>query len=153
MGTTFSDNNTIRNIPVETINKSLQEQHEKDLSVKVVNESTKRFEKSLTDTETMVERAKSAREAMDVLADCIKVAWIDYSESVQVYINSIRQKKISAELETKQMMALFDSFAKFSNDPQREIELKKLEQFADVCERLSKLNDSGILEKIATIIK
>jgi len=153
MGATFSDNNTIRSIPVETINKSLQEQHEKDLSVKVVNESTKRFEKSLTDTETMVERAKSAREAMDVLADCIKVAWIDYSESVQVYINSIRQKKISAELETKQMMALFDSFAKFSNDPQREIELKKLEQFADVCERLSKLNDSGILEKIATIIK
>ena len=153
MGATFSDNNTIRSIPVETINKSLQEQHEKDLSVKVVNESTKRFEKSLTDTETMVERAKSAREAMDVLADCIKVAWIDYSESVQVYINSIRQKKVSAELETKQMMALFDSFAKFSNDPQREIELKKLEQFADVCERLSKLNDSGILEKIATIIK
>jgi SOS response regulatory protein OraA/RecX len=153
MGATFSDNNTIRSIPIETINKSLQEQHEKDLSVKVVNESTKRFEKSLTDTETMVERAKSAREAMDVLADCIKVAWIDYSESVQVYINSIRQKKISAELETKQMMALFDSFAKFSNDPQREIELKKLEQFADVCERLSKLNDSGILEKIATIIK
>jgi SOS response regulatory protein OraA/RecX len=153
MGATFSDNNTIRSIPIETINKSLQEQHERDLSVKVVNESTKRFEKSLTDTETMVERAKSAREAMDVLADCIKVAWIDYSESVQVYINSIRQKKISAELETKQMMALFDSFAKFSNDPQREIELKKLEQFADVCERLSKLNDSGILEKIATIIK
>ena len=153
MGATFYDNNTIRSIPIETINKSLQEQHERDLSVKVVNESTKRFEKSLTDTETMVERAKSAREAMDVLADCIKVAWIDYSESVQVYINSIRQKKISAELETKQMMALFDSFAKFSNDPQREIELKKLEQFADVCERLSKLNDSGILEKIATIIK
>jgi len=48
---------------------------------------------------------------------------------------------------------LFDSFARFSNDPQREIELKKLEQFADVCERLSKLNESGILEKIATIIK
>jgi len=153
MGTTFSDNGTIRNIPAETINKSLQEKHEKDLSVLVVNESTKRFEKSLTDTETMVERAKSAREAMDVLADSVKVAWIDYSESVQEYINSIRQKKISAELETKQMMALFDSFARFSNDPQREIELKKLEQFADVCERLSKLNDSGILEKIATIIK
>jgi len=153
MGATFSDNNTIRNIPIETINKSLEEKYQKDLSVLVVNGSTKKFEKSLTDSETMVERAKAAREAMDVLADSVKTSWFDYVESVQEYINSIRQKKISAELETKQVMALFDSFARFSNDPQREIELKKLEQFADVCERLSKLNESGILEKIATIIK
>jgi len=153
MGATFSDNNTIRNIPIETINKSLEEKYQKDLSVLVVNASTKKFEKSLTDSETMVERAKAAREAMDVLADSVKTSWFDYVESVQEYINSIRQKKISAELETKQVMALFDSFARFSNDPQREIELKKLEQFADVCERLSKLNESGILEKIATIIK
>jgi hypothetical protein len=153
MGAKFSDNNTIRNIPIEKINESLEEKYQKDLSVLVVNGSTKKFEKSLTDSETMVERAKAAREAMDVLADSVKTSWFDYVESVQEYINSIRQKKISAELETKQVMALFDSFTRFSNDPQREIELKKLEQFADVCERLSKLNDSGILEKIATIIK
>ena len=125
---------------------------EGDYNIEIASESAKRFEKSVDDTETLIERARKASEAVEYLVTHIRKDWCDYEDFILGALKRIRAEKSAIEIETKQTLSALGDVRKFFLDPRHEEEVVKLREFVEVCERLQRLKESGFLEDICDCI-
>jgi len=123
-----------------------------DLGTEVVRVATKAFEKGVNDAEELVVRAKAARDAIDAMADSTPKAWFDCLDALNSAIADARNKRFALDAEMRNMLSSLGDIRKFFLDDRHEEEVRRLNEFVCLCERLKSLKDEGFLDRIADTI-
>lgn len=125
-------------------------EHEKTMARKCIEESKQRPDEM---TE-LVRRTDAAREALMSALGGIGDAIELFKPQSDQYIKELRAFATSGVLELKTMMRTFEDVRKFFLSDQHATEVKRLAEFVELCERLSKLKQSGFLDAVSdTILK
>lgn len=125
---------------------------EADFGTEVVRRATKHFEKGVNDAEELVVRAKAARDAIDAMADATPKAWFECVDILNSAIADARNKRFALDAETRNILASLGDIRKFFLDDRHEEEVRRLNEFVCLCERLKALKDEGFLDRIADTI-
>jgi len=113
-----------------------------------------RFEKDVSKSEDLVERARSATAAIDHLANHVEVEWMACEGKIAEALKAARSKKFALRTETRAMMEAFKDVRQFFLDDDYGEQIRRLDEFVSLCERLEKLKDSGFLDTVAdTMLK
>lgn len=130
----------------------ITEKSDADLGTEVVRAATKAFEKGVNDAEELVVRAKAARDAIDAMADSTPKAWFDCLDALNSAIADARNKRFALDAEMRNMLSSLGDIRKFFLDDRHEEEVRRLNEFVCLCERLKTLKDEGFLDRIADTI-
>lgn len=124
------------------------------LNAELATEAVKRTEKTLESLHRLVDEAKDARAALDILCDYWKPEWMDFMDQQDKRLKDLRMARMAFEVETKVLMSGLRDVRKFFLEENHDAEVAKLKEFVDLCERLQKLQQSGFLNTVAdTILK
>lgn len=130
----------------------ITEKSEGDFRTEVLSAATKAFEKGVNDAEELVVRAKAARDAIDAMADSTPKAWFDCLDVLNAAIADARNKRFALDAEMRNILASLGDIRKFFLDDRHEEEVRRLNEFVCLCERLKALKDEGFLDRIADTI-
>lgn len=129
-----------------------EDKSDTEMNIELAHQMSKHGIKDVEAAESLVERAKEATAALDYIANHYKKSWIEVSDLLASAIGEIRGKRFAVEAETKQMLSALGDIRKFFFDEKHEVEVQRLLQFVDLCERLQKLKECGFLDAIADTI-
>lgn len=115
----------------------------------ICHQFVKRTDKSIQQTQELLERASDARAAMDVLAETWKASWLEFQESCDTRLRDLRMYRMANESEVRQLMVSLREVRSFFMDKDYATEVARLREFVELCERLQKLKESGFLDKVA----
>lgn len=132
----------------------LQPRKQADEDILILDESAKKFEKNVRDTESLVKRGEDAHAAIEYMVTHVQRAWAEYDEWLTKAMIRARATKVAIEIETKQTITTLGDVRKFFLDPRHEEEIQRLKEFVQLCERLRELKRDGFLDGIVdTILK
>lgn len=127
---------------------------ESEKSVEVASSAIKKTERTLSNLDSLVDRALDARAALDIMTDKWRVSWMDFIEQSEERIKTLRETRFAFDSETRLLMASLKEVRQFFLDANHDQEVARLREFVDLCERLQKLKESGFLDTVAdTLIK
>lgn len=86
----------------------------------------------------LLSATRSAKECMEEMRAASKV-----------FLDEIRQTKYATLAETSALVAPLKEVRQFFLGNDYELQMKRLKEFAELCERLQKLKDSGFLDSVA----
>ena len=125
---------------------------EKALELQIVGKMADKFEKNVVDTESMVQRAQAACDAVEYMASHMQMNWTEYLDWVKKALEDSRMHKMAIESENRQILQGMKDIRQFLLDPKHEEEMKRLKDFLDTCDRLKKLKDSGFLDQVCDVL-
>lgn len=108
-----------------------------------------RTEKSLSQTEDLLNRAIDARNAMDEMCDRWKSSWVEFQDTSDQRLRDLRMTRMAIDSEIRQMMAGFREVRQFFLDKDYQEERVRLREFVELCERLKALKESGFLDTVS----
>lgn len=127
---------------------------QKDIDTELVSLSANRFAKNVENTEALVKRANDATDAIEYICTHFKKEWLDFDDFITNALTKSRATKVAFEIENRQLLASLRDVREFFLDDKHAVEVAKLKEFVELCERLQKLKASGFLDVVAdTILK
>jgi hypothetical protein len=126
----------------------------KEANVVATDLKTKEMKAHVENTETLVQRAQDAADAMEFLLQNIQKPHAEYTEWIKTQLDGIRQSRMALENETRLMMLQFKEVRKFFLEETYEEEIARAYRFLNLCKEFKKLQDDGTLELLSdTILK
>ena len=109
----------------------------------------KRTVDALNESDKLVAHALDARAAMDVMADSWKASWLDFQDTTDERLRQIRMFRMAMDTETRLLMSGLREVRAFFLDKDYAVEIARLKEFVETCERLQNLKQSGFLDVVA----
>lgn len=109
----------------------------------------KRTGKAIDQSSELVASAMDARAAMDTMCDTFKETWINFQDTTDARLRELRITRMAMDTEMRQLMASCREVRAFFLDKDYAVEVARLKDFVETCERLQKLKDSGFLDTVA----
>jgi hypothetical protein len=124
------------------------------LNVDIATTVVSRTKDTIDNLNMLVDKAKDARAALDIMCDYWKADWISFMDQGDERLKQLRIFRMSFDTETKSLMASLREVRQFFMDKTHDDEVKRLKDFVEICERLKALKDSGFLDTVAdTMLK
>lgn len=103
---------------------------------------------------TLAEETRNARKALIEAMEGIGAAVDNFKPKSDDYIRELRAFSVSGCMELRNLMRAFEDVRKFFLSDSHTVEMARLKEFVELCERLQALQKSGFLDKVVdTIIK
>ena len=154
--TTMNEKDTKDNLVKSNYGSGLvvRDKTDHEMTQQISSSFVKQTEKTISETESLTQRALEARAAMDVLSESWKKAWFDFQATSDERLKEFRMTRIAVDTEMRLLLASLKEVRMFFLDDDYQKEIARLKEFADVCERLQQLKSSGFLDTVAeTILK
>lgn len=104
--------------------------------------------------EDLVTRLTDAGKALEIFRTTYKADWDKWLADSGHILPEMRAFQMAMGTETIKLLAHFADIRKFFLNEEHEREVRRLEHFVDLCERLKKLKDEGFLDRVTdTILK
>ncbi len=128
--------------------------HDDVFNAEIAQNAINRTGRTISNLDTLVDKAMDARAALDVMCDRWKVSWMDFIDESESRLKWLRETRYAFDSETRQLMAGLRDVRQFFLDEKHDTEVARLREFVDLCERLQRLKASGFLDTVAdTILK
>jgi hypothetical protein len=105
-------------------------------------------------TQELLAKTQDVIAAVEYLSTQIKGPFAEYSEFVKAALAETREHRIALGMETRYLMNSLKDVRQFFLEADYEVQVRRLHEFIDLCERLEALKKSGFLDAVAdTILK
>jgi polyhydroxyalkanoate synthesis regulator phasin len=123
--------------------------------ISIANGVIKTGELTVEEVQTITKDMTDALDALDYACNHIKRGTLDFVDTdIPRLIREMRTIRMAMSSEMSALTTQLADLRKFFHGESYEQEVARLREFADLCERLQKLKDSGFLDQIAdTMIK
>jgi hypothetical protein len=112
------------------------------------------IKEGLKSTSALSERAQEAIAAVRYLSTEMQGPYAEFEEFIKRAIGTIRDQRMSLSTETRLLMNSLREVRQFFLEGDYEMQMRRLNEFVELCERLKVLKDSGFLDTVAeTILK
>lgn len=102
--------------------------------------------------ESLVTRVTDAHKALEISSLAYKKTWEEWTRLSEQMLPQARSWRMAVDSELKQTLVAFGDIRKFFISPEHELEVKRLREFVDLCERLQKLKEAGFLDRVVDVI-
>jgi hypothetical protein len=100
-------------------------------------------------TNELTKQCKDARDGMDVLCAEWNQHWLEFQKHSDERLRLMRMTRASFDSENRQLLNGLRDVRAFFLDKDYDLEVSRLKDFVETCERLKKLKDSGFLDTVA----
>ena len=124
------------------------------LNTKIGNKAIQKAEEGIAKEEAFVNRVNDAKRALELSVSTFRKDSLDYMDELDAHLLRLRQARMALDTESKHILAQCADVRKFFLSEDHGEQLKRLAEFADTCQKLKALKESGFLDAVAdTILK
>lgn len=125
-----------------------------NFNVGIADGILKKTDDGLAQQEELVSRVVDARKALDLALNTFRKDSLEYLDELDSYLLRLRQTRMALDTESKMILAQCADVRKFFLSDAHGEQVKRVGEFAECCQKLKELKESGFLDAIAdTILK